>query len=288
MDRALRLRLEPVGRPAPPRQPTSKGFAGRPNVLLVDAGGAVRGTSPYDLAKLEAILRGEALMGVAAHNLGAAEARFGPGQLRRLAATLAVPLLSANLCDISGRLVAAPLRIVLVGGRRVAVVGVLAERYATAESRVLPPRQAALGALGSAAGKFDAALVLAYLPEDELQQFAEALPEADLVIGGPTGQPISPKLVGPTLLCSATNKGKFLARLDVPALGSPQRWSGSIVELNGQFADHAQQTANIDAFRAELARSDFTPWQTALAKPAPAGAPEGFRRRRNGRLPEVP
>ncbi len=260
----------------PRRASYVEGLRRQADVLLVDAGGAVRGTSPYDLAKLEAILRGEALMGVAAHNLGAAEARFGPGQLRRLAATLAVPLLSANLCDISGRLVAAPLRIVLVGGRRVAVVGVLAERYATAESRVLPPRQAALEALGSAAGKFDAALVLAYLPEDELQQFAEALPEADLVIGGPTGQPISPKLVGPTLLCSATNKGKFLARLDVPALGSPQRWSGSIVELNGQFADHAQQTANIDAFRAELARSDFTPWQTALAEPAPAGAPRGF------------
>ncbi len=42
-------------------------------------------------------------------------------------------------------------------------------------------------------------IVLAYVPEDELRQFAEALPEADAVVGGPTGQPVSPRQAGPTL-----------------------------------------------------------------------------------------
>jgi hypothetical protein len=245
-------------------------------IVLVDVGGAAHGTSPYDLAKLEAILRGEALMGVAAHNIGAAEARFGPGELRRLAAKLAVPLLSANVCDSSARLVAAPVLILSVAGRRVALVGVLAERYATAEFQVTPPRQAVLDALRGAAGKYDIAIVLAYLPEDELRQLADALPEADAVVGGPTGQPISPKLVGPTLLCSATNKGKFLARLDAPALGSADRWTGTIIELNGQFADDVEQTANIDGFHTELARRDFTPGQTVFAEPMPADVSKGF------------
>ncbi len=272
-----------------PRRATYvEGLRRQAEVVVVDVGGAVHGTSPYDLAKLEAILRGEALMGVAAHNVGAAEARFGPATLRRLAAKLAVPLLSANVCDGSGRLVAAPLRIVAAAGRRVALVGVLGERYATADFQVLPPRQAVLEALGGATGKFDAAIVLAYLPEDELRQLAEALPEADVVVGGPTAQPLSPKLLGPTLLCSATNKGKFVARLDAPAPGSADRWTGSIVELNGQFSDDARQEANIGDFRAELARGDFTPQQTAFAEPVPADLPEGVCRRRNGRLPEVP
>jgi hypothetical protein len=141
---------------------------------------------------------------------------------------------------------------------------------------VTPPRQAVLEALRSAAGTFDMAIVLAYLPEDELRQFVEALPEVDVVIGGPTGQPISPKLVGPTLLCSATNKGKFLAQLDAPAPGSADRWKGIIVELNDKIADDARQMANIEAFRAELARRDFTPEQTAFATPMPAGMPKGF------------
>jgi 2',3'-cyclic-nucleotide 2'-phosphodiesterase (5'-nucleotidase family) len=101
--------------------------------ILVDVGGAAHGASPYDLAKFEAILRGESLMGVAAHNLGAAEAHFGPGELRRLAAKLAVPILSANVRDRAGRIVAAPLVTLSAGGRRVALIGVLAERYATAD-----------------------------------------------------------------------------------------------------------------------------------------------------------
>jgi hypothetical protein len=141
---------------------------------------------------------------------------------------------------------------------------------------VTPPRQAVLHALRGAAGKFDTAIVLAYLPEDELRQLADALPEADAIIGGPTGQPISPKLVGPTLLTSATKKGKFLARLDAPAAGSADRWTGRIVELDERFADDPDQKRNVDRFRFELGRSDFAPSQTSFVEPLPADLPKGF------------
>ena len=50
-------------------------------------------------------------------------------------------------------------------------------------------------------------------PEDELAALAASLPEADAVVGGPTGQPIVPRLVGPTVLAAATSKGKFAVRL---------------------------------------------------------------------------
>jgi hypothetical protein len=263
-----------------PRRATCVGDVRRQaDVVLVDVGGAVRGTSAYDLAKLEAILRGEMLMGIAAHNVGAAEARFGPVELRRLAEKLGAPLVSANVCDRDGRAVAEPVRIVacgagLAGGaRRVALIGVLAEQFATADLQVAPARQAVLDALTKAAGKYDALIVLAYLPEDELRQLAEAVPEADAVIGGPTGQPISPKPAGPVLLCSATREGKFLARLDAPAPGPAQRWSGSIVELNDRFADDPAQAANIDRYRRQLAEADFTAAQTSFAPLLPARVP---------------
>ena len=120
-------------------------------------------------------------------------------------------------------------------------------------------------------------MVLAYLPEDELRQFADALPEADVVVGGPTGQPVSPKPGRPHVAHLGHEQGKVScparrARRRVP----PERWTGSIVELNGQFADDAQQTANLAGFRAELARRDFTPAQTDFAEPLPADLPKEF------------
>ena len=178
-------------------------------VILADVGGAPHGTSPYDRAKFEAILRGEMLMNIAAHNIGAGEARLGPAELRRLAAKLGVPMLSTNVRDRSGRLVAEPVRIQSIAGRRVALVGVLSERYATKEIQVDAPRRAVLDTLRGVAKSYDAVIVLAYLPEDELRELAGTLPEVDVVLGGPTGQPIVPKQVGATLLASATSKGKF-------------------------------------------------------------------------------
>jgi hypothetical protein len=167
-------------------------------------------------------------------------------------------------------------RLVSAAGRRLALVGVLSERYATAELQVSPPQQAAIEALRGVAGKYDAAIVLAYLPEDELRPFADALPEADVVVGGPTGQPIAPTQTGPTLLASATNKGKFLTRLDAPARRSADHWTGRIVELNEQFGDDARQMTGVEAFRAELARRDFAPAETGFAEPLPADLPKGF------------
>ncbi len=118
--------------------------------------------------------------------------------------------------------------------------------------------------------------MLAYLPEDELRQLADDLPEADVVVGGPTGQPIAPKQIGPTLLTSATNKGKFVARLDAPLYGSTDRWNGSIVELSERYADDPDQKSGVQRFRVELGRSDFAPGQTSFVDPLPSNLPKGY------------
>ena len=246
------------------------------NVVVLDAGGAPAGNSPYDRVKFEAILAGEMLMGIAAHNVGAAEAQLGAHELRRLAAERKAPLISANVCDAADRPVAERLRIVEAAGRRLAVVGVLSRRYASDQIHVKPHRQAILETLQQAAGRYDWLIVLAYLPEEELRELAESLPEADAIVGGPTGQPVPPRQIGPVLLTSATNKGKFLARLDAPHSGSSRAWIGSIVELDEGYADEPRQTTNIEAYHRELARRDFTPDQTALVEPLSANLPKNF------------
>ena len=246
------------------------------NVIVADVGGSPHGTSAYDVAKFEAILEGEMIMGIAAHNLGAAETLLGPDELHRLIAKHKTPFISANVRDTAGQLVGEEFVIVNASGRRLALVGVLSEKYATDKIKILPPRQAILNVIQKTAGSYDSIIVLAYLPEDELLVLADSLPEVDVVAGGPTGQPIAPRKIGPVLLTSSTNKGKFLVRLDVTFSNPASHWQASIVELNGRFPDDPRQRTNIGKYHRELATRDFTPAQTSLVEAYSAKMPKNY------------
>jgi len=259
----------------PRRASCTAQFRQRADILAADVGGAACGTSPYDRLKFEAILRGEAALGVAAHNVGASEAALGPEYLRDVIRRLHAPLVSANVLAPDGRAICPPAAVCRAGGRTVALVGVLGEQYASEAIQVLPPRQAVLDALAAIRPPCDYVVVLAYMPEDPLRQLAAGLPEADLIVGGPTGQPMIPEAIGPTLVASATNKGKFLACFE--ARGDGRHWQGRIVELSGRYADDPAQLANLRQFYADLARADFTPEQTGLASPPPSALGAGYR-----------
>jgi 2',3'-cyclic-nucleotide 2'-phosphodiesterase (5'-nucleotidase family) len=183
------------------------------DVLYFDAGGAGAGTSPYQQAKLEAIFSGEMAMGISAHNLGKTELAIGPDALKRLADSTHIPLLSANTRLADNTALAPNIRIFQFHGKRLGVIGLVSPRFATPAILVGDPRQAIVDTALAHRGDYDSLLVLAYLPDDELQQLAAQTPEADVIVGGPTGQSIVPRRVGPVLLASATNKGKFVIQL---------------------------------------------------------------------------
>lgn len=254
-------------------------------VVYVDVGGAPSGTSEYDRLKFEAILAGEAIMGLAAHNLGGPEAALGAGYLRELAARPGSTLISANLRDAERRLIAAPARVVAAGGRRLAIISVLSPRFAAPEMVVDEPHAAVLTALKPLRGRYDALVVLAYLPESELATLAASLPEADMVLGGPTGQSMTPRQSGPTLLASATNRGKFIldAQWDraepptaAPANSALTRWTVKAWDVNPDISDDPAQIENLRRFRAELERRDLAPAQTSFAPSLPADAPADY------------
>jgi len=241
-------------------------------VIVADAGGAPGGTSDYQRMKFEAILRGELIMGIAAHNLGAPEAALGPDVLRPIESDLQVPFVSANLRDPQGRLVTSACRIVEAGGRKIAFIGVLTARQKISGCQIDDPRDAILSTIESMKDKPDQIVVLAWLPEAELRDLAAALPEVDAVIGGPTGQSLPPEVTGPTLVASATNKGKFLACVTIPASGRrPASWGGEVVELSERFADDHRQSENLGVFRQALAAADFSALSTGLGSPMSAG-----------------
>jgi len=93
----------------------------------VDAGGAAAGTTPYERAKFEAILRGELALGIVAHNVGAAEARLGAEYLNTLQRTLRVPWVTCNVRDTEGALLGQPVQTVRTTRGTMAVVGVLSD-----------------------------------------------------------------------------------------------------------------------------------------------------------------
>ncbi len=244
-------------------------------VLYLDAGGASAGTSPYQQSKFEAILAGERKMQVAAHNLGRSEIAAGADYLIALAASSNTPFVSANTHSATGIAIAPGMRIVSVAGRRIAVVGVVSHRYATSDVIVQDPVASIRSVAAAHPGEFDSLLVLAYLPDEELQQLATAVPEADAIAGGPTGQAMAPRNVGPVLLASATNKGKFIIRLAAPAEGVA--WTGQVVQLDQTYLDDPNQIANLDAFLQDLRRRDFTAAESGLVASNLSGVPTDYR-----------
>jgi hypothetical protein len=246
-------------------------------VVLADAGGAPGGTSDYHQMRFLAILRGEAAMGIAAHNLGTAEAALGGEFLRQAQAETGVPFVSCNVCDREGNLLVEPVHIVEAGGRRVALTGVLSPRLAGASVRVTEPRQAVLGTLVPLREEYDLAVVLAYVSAEELEQLASALPEVEVVVGGPTRQAVAPHRRGPTLVASATNKGKFLVDIREKASLEGLSLAGEIVEIGPDLADHAAQSANLESLYAALADRDFAAVETGLVPALPAEVPDSFR-----------
>ncbi len=246
------------------------------DVIYVDVGGALNGTSDYDREKFEAILRGELSMDIQAHNIGAGEARLGPTLLGDLKSKLHVPLISCNVHDPEGKPIGEPLRIVVSAGRRVALVGVLSDRQPISGVQIDPPRAAILETLHGAVGDYDTLVVLAYLSEEELANLASELPEADVIVGGPTGQSIAPRRFGPTLIASATNKGKFLARLQAPADGS-STWQGNIIEMDGSWQDDVQQQANLRDFYRRLSERDLAADQTPFLPTFAGTMPTDFQ-----------
>ena len=244
-------------------------------VVIADAGGAPGGVSDYQRMKFRAILRGELKMGLAAHNLGGPEATFGPEVLRKIEADLQVPFVSANLRDANGQLVTSAHRIVEVAGLNIAFVGVLTARQKIAGCQIDDPRDAILAAIPSIEEKCDHIVVLAWVPEAELRELAASVPEVDAVIGGPTGQSLPPEATGPTLIASATNKGKFLACVSTPSGKRGAGWHGEVVELSEHFRDESVQSENLHAFRRELAAADFAASSTGLVYPTSTGGQEG-------------
>lgn len=234
------------------------------NNIVLDAGGAAAGNSEYHQVKFEAILKGEQLMSVAAHNIGASEAKFGAKTLREIAERLKTPFVSANVLTLKGDPVADSSRIVEKNGSRFLITGVLSQNYETDGLQIADPRQSILDLLDQHSRDVDGVIVLAYLDRDGILDLAKQLPEVDVIVGGPTGQTIAPTKVGATIVTAITNKGKFLSQIEFDQ-NSDNKWTAETIEVDDSYPDDPLQVNNLKVYHQVLAQRDFTSDSTGLS-----------------------
>jgi len=237
-------------------------------------GGSAAGKSEYQQVKLKAILLGNKLMALELHNIGAPETQLTPDTLFEIGRETSTRWLSANLQIRSDRESSKPPidthRVVLRNGIRILVTGVVDP--ALIKNPLWTARDASSSVLDVLkSGKADITLVLAYMDEPSLRALAESLPEVDFIIGGPTGQLLSPSKVGPVEIMSATNKGKFLAAMELEKIG--KNWKtkkrGAIEVISTLPRDPAQ-SKNLDAYLSALEARDFRAAETGLVSNASA------------------
>lgn len=248
---------------------------GQLDTLVLDAGGSASGTTEYHRLKLASILRGLRQMGIAAHNIGASEAELGPDELETLARQTGVRWISANLRNAEDDWSPEPMVQIVRGGVRVAVVGVIDPELVDHPGwEASDPLQAVLSALPPA--EADLRIVLAYADEDGLRNLATALPEVDFVVGGPTGQAMSPVPQGPVTVLSATNKGKYLARLTVRhGTNGELEKDARVVEVVSSLSEDPDQLQNLADYYRRLSEEDFSAVEAGLVSPLIRGH-EGY------------
>lgn len=226
--------------------------------LLLDAGGSALGTSDYQRTRFEFLLQGLKQMGLAAHNIGKSETEFAPEVLESIGQAKGITWLSANLTDEHGKTVGESVMELSYLGRKLVVTGVIdAEQVENSQWQVADPVRGILKAFEGR--QADAKVVLAYMDEGRLRSLAEALPEVDYVIGGPTGQALSPIKAGNVTVMSGTNKGKFLAQVTLSRGDKGfEKGAKQIAEVSSTLAENPTQLGNLKAYYQRLSELDYS------------------------------
>ena len=105
------------------------------------------------------------------------------------------------------------------------------------------------------------------------------MPEVDFIVGGPTGQMLVPSKVGPVEIMSATNKGKFLARIELKTSGKVWKpVNRGAIEVASSLPRDPHQSKNLDEYLAILADRDFPADESGLvAIQSPNSLQHGYK-----------
>ncbi len=189
--------------------------------LRVDIGDAIGGREDYDLIQYRYLLRAYAAMKYDALNIGQREAQLSAAQLRKLRSSSPVPILSANLLDKGTRKpIFDPSRIVVRGGCRVGIIGLLDPRGLGedlgAGLEVEGMESALARELAEVRPKTDLIILLAFTDEETLGRLADQFYEIQVILGGKVSQPAQElRRRNRSLIYFVTNESRALGILQL-------------------------------------------------------------------------
>jgi hypothetical protein len=250
--------------------------AGEP--LLVDTGCLGAGARDFEVLRLQAVLRGMAVMGYDAANVGEHEIWLG-AELLREQFDLGVPFVSANVSNTSGEAVAARWRTVQKGRCRVAVTGLADPTYRGPGLRLDDPREALARILPELRGGADAVVALADLGQEAVRALAVEFPEVALILFRGRDDSRLPERVNQTVIASVAGHARFVGEVTLtwPEDGA-STFEGSPALLDERFPrDTAVQQASIGWYKAAIEGREF---QLGQLRPgwrrlAPSAPPAG-------------
>lgn len=223
------------------------------HALIVDVGDALAGLEDYHVLQHRHLLAACARLGFSAANLGRREARLSATQLRELAASSPVPLLSSNVVDsTTGEPVVRPWVVVEKGGVKYGLVGVTDPDRLDAEPdpsvKLLGMTESLRRTLEDVRPRADVLLCLAFTDMSGLERLAREFYEIRFFLGGDVRQPsqsLAP--VNQGWILAVTNQSRALG--EIHAQRDPL--TGRLSEVRGDvtlMADTIAQDPAIEAF----------------------------------------
>jgi hypothetical protein len=233
--------------------------------LLVDAGDVVAGPRDWELLEGEYILKGYALMGYHAVNLGHRELSLGVQGLREMSRHCNC-LVSANVLDSTGTPVVSPYIVVeLSNGYRCGILGVVDDRVEPDQIgeglHLVAPAEAITKYLPKLQKEADFIVLLAFMDEPQMQALAARFFELGVIVGGKVRQATTaPVIENRSAIVFNTDKGKYVGRLDVrPQKHGPPQYSGTMTVLEESMEKDPQVVAVVEAYKEQLKVRDFRP-----------------------------
>lgn len=224
----------------------------RGEYLLLDTGCMGCGTGGDDLLRLEALLRGMAVMKYDAANVGEYELWLGKERLKRFSG-LGVSFVSANVTDRGGELVCPPFIVIEKSGVAVAVTGVVdsgAGRLGPGLA-VDDPFQAVARIVPRMREESDLIVVLADLREDRARQLVGRFPEVSVVLFRGRGDTLAPELHNRSVIASVSGLGRFIGEVRL-AVGDEgiSAFSGTTIRVGKESgADPRVEEASMEWYR---------------------------------------
>ena len=245
--------------------------AGCSSCLLLHAGDLVQGTPVSTIFRGVPIFEIANLFGFDAGTLGNHEFDYGWQTTERFLKVARYPMVSANLVDAGGRLMAkAPYVILKANGVRVGVIGALTadlDRVTTPKTRgpwrALPVVEALRRYLPELRAKSDLVVLLAHITSAEEREVLAALPEVPVAVTGHDHRGVSAAIeqdgrIVVRVKAYAEEFGRLDLRVDTD-LKRPVSWSWKHIPVAGSGPAAPDVAREVERWEAEVTRVVDTP-----------------------------